>query len=97
MSSTSQKPCNAAPQGADAGMADMFHIRLRHIWGDHWWITKISGKMHESHYRQELARKFTQKEARRVLRIIKRQCPNAEVVPAPARVRGANPQRVFQG
>ena len=54
-------------------------IRLHHIWGNHWWITKVTGTIFESLNRKDSALKMTRKEAARVLRMIRRQCPNARV------------------
>jgi hypothetical protein len=52
-------------------------IRLHHIWGNHWWITKVTGSIFESLNRKEHALVMTRNETARVLRMIRRQCPNA--------------------
>lgn len=70
-------------EGQSAPVSLRWCLRLHDIWGKHWWVAKVSGTTFESLNRQEHALKMTRTECARVLRMIRRQCPNARVEAAP--------------
>lgn len=61
---------------------DRYRIRLHDSWGHHWWITRVTGTVFESLDHKEAALIMKRNEAERLLRMIVKQCPNAQVEPA---------------